>query len=186
MDEKEGGELTQKSLTSDYRSQQKHQEQITQQSQSKSMLTSDYSGQQSSNKQDSQVKKQLVSDYRSQQHSTSGEMPQNKRASYKSVVKSAISPMEDQGIIIDAKDGIQLKEYIHAVARIFGSSNIQFASRISNNIICMFLSSSEVANKLIEEHNSPKAHDQDIELIDAYLIKKCFVGDVELNQNTQF
>ena len=34
--------------------------------------------------------------------------------------------------------------------------------------------------------NSPKAHDHEIELIDAYLIKKCFVGEVELNQNTQF
>ena len=33
--------------------------------------------------------------------------------------------------------------------------------------------------------DSPRAHDQDIELIDAHMIKKCFVGDVELNRNIQ-
>lgn len=73
--------------------------------------------------------------------------------SFSQVLKSKIVyPKKDQGIILNSIDGISIKDYIVSLSKVVQPKNILFASRISNNRVCAYLSSKEVVETFMQEH----------------------------------
>lgn len=73
---------------------------------------------------------------------------------YSSVVSKQQFPTKEQAILFPALEGIPLQDYIFALGAKIGPKNIVFSSRISNNRICIYLSSKEQVDKTIAEHGS--------------------------------
>ncbi|PSN46791.1 hypothetical protein C0J52_19143 [Blattella germanica] len=69
----------------------------------------------------------------------------NPSQSYSTVTQSG--PTKDQAIVIEAHDGIPIKDYIYAIGKLTEPTNIRFVSRISNNRICIYLAN----KKSVEE-----------------------------------
>ncbi|KAH0556651.1 hypothetical protein KQX54_001220 [Cotesia glomerata] len=63
---------------------------------------------------------------------------------------------KEQAIILDSVDGVQIHEYAVASGSKIGPENIRHLSRIANNRICIYLSTKEVADNLIENHKTVK------------------------------
>lgn len=59
-------------------------------------------------------------------------------------------PKREQAIVLDVVDGIKISDYIIAVGSIVGPKNVKFASRISNNRVCIYLSSKNLVDTLIQ------------------------------------
>ncbi|CAH1155699.1 unnamed protein product [Phaedon cochleariae] len=59
-------------------------------------------------------------------------------------------PKQDQAILFPFIDGIKLQEYVVALGPIVQPKNILFSSRISNNRICIYLSSTEAVNSFLK------------------------------------
>lgn len=79
----------------------------------------------------------------------------NASTSYLSAVKSIprpIFPKKDQAIVLHAEESLKLFDYVKAVGDVIGAKNISFASRISNNRICIYLSKTELVDQLIKSH----------------------------------
>lgn len=79
----------------------------------------------------------------------------NVNTSYLSAAKSVpkpVFPKKDQAIVFHAEDGFKLFDYVKAVGEIIGAKNICFASRISNNRICIYLSKTEIVDQLVKTH----------------------------------
>lgn len=75
--------------------------------------------------------------------------------SYSSAARSVpkpAHPKKDQAIVLHAEESLKLFDYVKAVGDIVGPKNIAFASRISNNRICMYLTTKEVVEDLIRSH----------------------------------
>ena len=49
---------------------------------------------------------------------------------------------------------MQLKEYTVTIGKIIASNNVKFVSRISQSRICLYLSSSEAVNRLINNNRT--------------------------------
>lgn len=54
----------------------------------------------------------------------------------------------DQAIVIESKEGITIKEYTSKIATLTNTSNIRFVSIISNNRICIFLATKQIAEHI--------------------------------------
>lgn len=92
----------------------------------------------------------------SKQDSSNHNVPFDKQ-SFASVVKeNTVSkfnfPEREQAIIMDAIDDTQKNEYIVEVGKLVGPKNVIFASRISNNRICIYLSSKDSVNEFINKY----------------------------------
>lgn len=61
-------------------------------------------------------------------------------------------PKKNQAIILNTVEGIPIKSYITALGKTVGPKNIRFASRISNNRICVYLASKECVEKFMLDH----------------------------------
>lgn len=69
---------------------------------------------------------------------------------YSSVVTQAIKfPTKDQAIIFPAIDDTKIQDYILALGSIIQPKHITFCSRISNNRICVYLSSKEIVDDFL-------------------------------------
>lgn len=69
-------------------------------------------------------------------------------------------PKKDQAIILDAIEGIDVKDYIFALAKLVPPSSILFGSRIANLRVCIYLDSSKTADNLIEVSKTVQVKDQ--------------------------
>ena len=78
----------------------------------------------------------------------------SKVLSYTSVVTNSFFPKKEQAIVIDAIDGIEIKDYIIAIATKTTPSNIIACSKISQNRICCYLSSVDLVESLTKESNN--------------------------------
>lgn len=111
-----------------------------------------------------------ASDYRSSQHQhnpPSTSASSHPTLSYSQAAKSATTisfPKKDQAIIIGAIDQVKLSDYIKSLASITGPENIIFASRVSNNRICVYLSSAACVDTLIATHNSIKVGEHETQI----------------------
>ncbi|CAD6217965.1 GSCOCG00011410001-RA-CDS [Cotesia congregata] len=81
---------------------------------------------------------------------------------YTQALLTEIVPSKEQAIILDYVDGVQIHEYAVALGSKIGPENIPHLSRIANNRICIYLSTKEVADNLIENHKTVKVRDTDI------------------------
>lgn len=76
--------------------------------------------------------------------------------SYSSVAKSVpkpVFPKKDQAIVLHAEENLKLFDYVKAIGDIIGAKNIIFASRISNNRICIYLSKTELVDLIVNSHS---------------------------------
>lgn len=114
------------------------------------------------------LQSKTVSDNRGSQESTHTEshtvMSQNNATensknngqSYVSAAKTTPQtcfPKREQAIVIHAVEQCKLYDYVKSISDIVGSRNIIFASRISNNRICIYLSSTKVVDDLLSSHD---------------------------------
>ncbi|CAH1111563.1 unnamed protein product [Psylliodes chrysocephalus] len=77
--------------------------------------------------------------------------------SYVSVVKTTSKPSfpkKDQAIVMHADDNPKLFDYVKEIGDIVGPKHISFASRISNNGICIYLANSNLFDDLLKSHAS--------------------------------
>lgn len=75
------------------------------------------------------------------------------QASYSTVTSNIKFPKKEQAIVIESREDIHLNDYIIAVGDIVGPLNIQGASKISNNRVCIFLASTVILDNLINKHH---------------------------------
>lgn len=68
--------------------------------------------------------------------------------------KMTTFPKKDQGIILTTDDHLKLCDYVRSISELVESKNILFASKISNNRICIYLSSSQKVEELVSQHTS--------------------------------
>lgn len=73
-----------------------------------------------------------------------------KKTSFSNVLKASAFPKKDQAIIYPVIEGIQIRDYVVATGKVVGPTNVLFASRMSNNRVCIYLSSSEVVNSFVD------------------------------------
>lgn len=84
--------------------------------------------------------------------------------SYANVTQSECFPKKDQAIVIDAIDEIPIKEYITAIGSIVKPNNIRYASRISNNRICIFLADKRFVDSLIDNNTKVNIRDNSLSI----------------------
>ena len=94
-----------------------------------------------------------TSDYRSippqsATPTTSPASPGASRMTYAKATQHVQFPTKEQAIVMDAMDGITIKEYTIAIGKIVSPENIRFVSRISNNRVCIYLSSESLVDTL--------------------------------------
>lgn len=63
-------------------------------------------------------------------------------------------PKRDQAIVLHSEESLKLHDYVQAISKIVQPKNISFASRISNNRICIYLANKELVDRLIKLHPS--------------------------------
>lgn len=86
-----------------------------------------------------------------QQH----DLPSTRSYSQATKTKPTIPvPSRDQAIILNVVDELSLCDYLLSLADIVGPKNITFASRISNNRICVFLTSKLLVDRILQERSS--------------------------------
>lgn len=73
-------------------------------------------------------------------------------SSYAAMTEKLIFPKRDQGLILDCIDGLNLTDYTCAVGDIVTPKNILFASRISNNRVCLYLANKDLVDKITDQH----------------------------------
>lgn len=61
-------------------------------------------------------------------------------------------PKREQAVVLHAEDNLKLFDYVQAIGNIIQPKNICFASRISNNRICIYLANTELVDQLIKTH----------------------------------
>jgi hypothetical protein len=78
-------------------------------------------------------------------------------------------PKKDQAIIFDIEnEEIQLKDYIIEIGKIIKPENIIFVSKISKKRMCIFLSTKDLTNKLIQDNENIVVQGQNIKLRKLY------------------
>lgn len=70
--------------------------------------------------------------------------------SYATVTQNTLFPKKDQAVVIDAIENIQIKDYAQALGKIIDPTHIRFLSRISNNRICVYVSTKLIADDIID------------------------------------
>lgn len=74
------------------------------------------------------------------------------KKTYANATVSDMFPSKEQGVIIEAHEGISIKEYVSKLATVMNPNDIRFVSRISNNRVCVFLSTKKAADYLTTKY----------------------------------
>lgn len=85
----------------------------------------------------------------------------NNQTTFASKVKQTF-PNKNQAIIMNTVDDIEIFEYVKAVGDIIGPNNIHFASKISNNRICIYLANKTLVDQIITSHPNININEQQI------------------------
>lgn len=88
----------------------------------------------------------------------------NNNINFASAAAMEKTPSREQAIVFNSIDGIPQKEYILAIGKIVLPKNITFVSRISNNRFCIFLSSKQILDNLIQTTQVININDQIIQI----------------------
>lgn len=109
-----------------------------------------------------------TSDYRGVPKSTSQSKEINsqntttvtaKKTSFSNVLKASAFPKKDQAIIYPVIEGIPVKDYVIGTGDIVGPQNVLYASRMSNNRVCIYLSSKELVNQFVNTNGGITIND---------------------------
>lgn len=88
---------------------------------------------------------------------TTNKTQNTQNTSYVSVAKTIPKvnfPKRDQAIVLHSEESLKLHDYVQAIGNIVQPKNICFASRISNNRICIYLANKELVEQLMQTHPS--------------------------------
>ena len=84
--------------------------------------------------------------------------------SYADITQKNQTPKRDQALVLDCVEGLSLTDYMCAIGDLVESQNVIGASRISNNRVCIYLSSKELVNQITEEYKCIEISDQKVTL----------------------
>lgn len=73
---------------------------------------------------------------------------------YSQALQSPTFPKREQAIILNVNENLILDDYMSAVGNIVGPENVRAISRISNNRICIFLSSIQAVENFVITHEN--------------------------------
>lgn len=73
---------------------------------------------------------------------------------YSAAAQQTQAPKRNQGLIMDCVDGLNLTDYMCAIGYIVQPKNVIFASRISNNRVCIYLATKELVTELTDKHET--------------------------------
>ncbi|EFA12599.2 hypothetical protein TcasGA2_TC001839 [Tribolium castaneum] len=68
----------------------------------------------------------------------------------------SLFPSKDQAIVLGAVKDLKLVDYVAAIGDIVAPKNVSFASRMSNDRICIYLSNKSFVDQIISEHPAIK------------------------------
>lgn len=91
----------------------------------------------------------------------------NMNKSYVTATKSIPTikyPKREQAIILDASEELRLSDYVIAIGNIVSPKNIISASKISNNRICIYLSSTQILENLLEKEPLVKIQEKNFKI----------------------
>ena len=75
-------------------------------------------------------------------------------SSYTAALQRDVFPSRAQGLIMDAKAGLALRDYTVAVGNIVDPKNVIYASKISNGRICIYVKEKEIAENLTNKYKA--------------------------------
>lgn len=78
-------------------------------------------------------------------------------SSYANMARSTVQeqdlfPSREQAIVLNVVEELKLIDYVSKISDFVGHKNVTFASRISKNRICIFLSSVQLVDQIVKEH----------------------------------
>lgn len=79
---------------------------------------------------------------------------EQQKRSYANATQKEVFPTKDQAIVLESIEGIPINDYILALGKIIDPSHIRFASKISMNRVCIYLSSKEIVQKVTDQKTS--------------------------------
>lgn len=88
----------------------------------------------------------------------------NKTFSFAFVTANEKLPTREQALVFNSINGIRQIDYILAIGKIVSPKHIIFTSRISNNRFCVFLSSKEILETLLEKTNTITVNEHTIQI----------------------
>ena len=75
----------------------------------------------------------------------------NQPPSFATITSNEKTPSREQALVFNSIDGIRQVEYILEIAKLIPPKDIIYVSRISNNRFCVFLSSKDILDTLLEK-----------------------------------
>lgn len=89
---------------------------------------------------------------------------QNTSLNYASVTANENTPSREQALVFNSIDGIPQRDYVIAIGKLISPKNIVYASRISNNRFCIFLSSKQILDSLLASTQTITINEHTIEI----------------------
>ncbi|XP_063915606.1 uncharacterized protein LOC135131690 [Zophobas morio] len=77
---------------------------------------------------------------------------------------SPLFPAKDQAIVLSAIKDVKLTEYVVAIGDIVTSKNVIFASRMSNDRICIYLSHKSYVDQIVSEYSTIKVNGTEVNI----------------------
>lgn len=69
-------------------------------------------------------------------------------------VPTVVFPKKEQAVIMNVHEALKLSDYVKALAKITGPKSIIFASRISNNRVCIYMANTQSVDTLVTNHET--------------------------------
>lgn len=87
----------------------------------------------------------------------------SQRSSYAKVIQDSVLKRE-QAIVIDSMDGTPVRDYALAIAQLIEPQNILYISKISQGRVCLYVTSQEIVDKLVNTHKTVKVNTHLLEI----------------------
>lgn len=102
-----------------------------------------------------------TSDYRG---ASSPKQTETQPLQYSQVTKQFKYPSKNQAIVLNYYESLTLNEYVKAIAEKVQAKNITHVSRISNNRVCIYLTTKELAENLTNQHKTLTINNTEVEM----------------------
>ena len=83
-------------------------------------------------------------------------------ATYADTVQKEMYPTKEQAIVLDAIEEVSIEDYCIAIGSIVQPKNVKYISRISQKRVCIYLSTQELAEKLVSENTKVKIRNYEL------------------------
>lgn len=95
-------------------------------------------------------------------------VPSSQVRSYSQAAKSVpvtdVFPERDQAIILSVIEDLRLVDYVTSVGKIIGPRNVIFASKVSNNRICIYLANTNLVDFMVSNHSVITVNNEEVHL----------------------